>query len=152
MKIHVAMVVTAALMLPAPACEAGEWETDFEKASRAAKASGKHMLLDFSGSDWCGWCMRLDKEVFSQDTFKDYAKKYLVLVNLDFPRKKKLSEELRKQNDALAKKYRVRGYPTVLLLSPDGKLVGRTGYQPGGPEAYVKHLAEMISQGKSAGE
>ena len=139
--------IAAAVATLAVSAEAGAgWETDFSKASAAAKESGKYMLLDFTGSDWCGWCIKLDKEVWSQDAFKKYADKNLVPVMLDFPRKKKLSEAEKKQNAELAKKYGIRGYPTVVVLSPEGKLVGKTGYQKGGPEAYVKHLQALIDK------
>jgi len=125
---------------------AGEWETDFAKASEAAKKDGKCMLLDFTGSDWCGWCIKLDKEVFQKTEFKDYAEKYLVLVQLDFPRTKPQSDELKAQNAKLAAKYKIEGYPTILILSPEGKLVGQTGYKSGGAEKYVEHLKSIIAK------
>jgi len=131
---------------------AGEWETDFAKASELAKKEGKHMLLDFSGSDWCGWCIKLDKEVFKKSEFKEYAKQNLVLVMLDFPRSKPQSKKLKDQNKELAQKYEIKGYPSVILLSPEGELVGRTGYQPGGPEKYVESLKAMIGKNKGTGE
>ena len=142
--------LSALLLAGATALAGSGWETDFDKASKQAKAEGKYLLLDFSGSDWCGWCIRLDKEVFSQDTFQEYAEKNLVSVLLDFPRRKEQSDAEKKQNRDLAEKYGIRGYPTVILLSPEGELVGRTGYQPGGPEKYVEHLAAMIQQHKSS--
>ncbi|MGJ8649263.1 MAG: thioredoxin family protein [Opitutaceae bacterium] len=123
------------------------WMTDFEAAKAKAKAENKPMLLDFTGSDWCGWCIKLDREVFSQDAFKEYANASLVLVELDFPSKKiKQSEELVKQNKALAEKYGIRGYPTILILSPEGKLVEKTGYQRGGAEVYVEHIKEIVGK------
>ncbi len=128
------------------------WEDDYDKAAAAAKVSGKPILLDFTGSDWCGWCIKLDREVFSKKEFKDYAKDNLVLMVADFPRQKKLSAKTVKQNEELAKKYGVRGYPTILILSPDGTVVGKTGYQPGGAEAYVKHLKELIGSPKNPGQ
>lgn len=125
------------------------WMTDFEKAKATAKADGKHILIDFSGSDWCGWCIRLDKEVFSQQAFKDYAKDNLVLVLADFPRdKSKQSEEVQKQNEQLAKDFAVGGFPTVFILSSEGKVVAKTGYQDGGPEAYVEHIKKLIAEAK----
>lgn len=125
------------------------WNTNFEKASLQAKAEGKHILIDFSGSDWCGWCTKLDKEVFSKNAFKNYAKENLVLVLADFPRNKsKQSEKLQKQNNELAKKYNVGGFPTVFILSPEGKLVDKTGYQAGGPEAYVSYIKKVITEAK----
>mgnify|MGYP000232868317 CR=1 FL=1 len=86
-------LITGILMVIVMMCcsrtEAIDWETDFKKASSAARDSGKYILLDFSGSDWCGWCIRLEKEVFSQDAFKDFAEKKLVCVLVDFPHAKK---------------------------------------------------------------
>jgi thioredoxin-related protein len=151
-KLLVWSMVAAVALLAVNAHAAAGWETDFEKASAEAKKSGKYMLLDFTGSDWCGWCIKLDKEVWSQGEFKAYAKKNLVPVMLDFPRKKEQSEEEKAQNAKLAKKYSIRGYPTVILLSPEGEMVGKTGYQPGGAEAYVKHLEEFIAKHKGDGD
>ncbi|OGS34063.1 MAG: hypothetical protein A2283_22145 [Lentisphaerae bacterium RIFOXYA12_FULL_48_11] len=128
--------------------EAAEWETDFAKASTNASKSGLFMLLDFSGSDWCGWCVILEKEVFSKTEFNKFAKENMVYVLVDFPRQKKQSEKLKEQNSELAKKYDVQGFPTVIILSPEGDLVGRTGYQEGGAKKYVEHLKEMIDEYK----
>jgi len=143
-----AIVITVLCCFRAEAANK-EWTNNFKKASAQAKASGKYMLLDFSGSDWCGWCIKLEKEVFSKSEFKKFAAKSLVCVLLDFPRKKKQSSSLKQQNTALAKKYKVRGYPTVIILSPTGELAGTTGYQPGGPKAYIKHLQEIINKHKA---
>ena len=126
-----------------------DWITDFGKAQIQAETEGKHLLIDFSGSDWCGWCIKLDKEVFSQEAFKEYASENLILVLADFPRDKtKQSAEVQKQNKNLAEKYNVGGFPTVFILSPDGKLVNKTGYQPGGPEAYVEYIKQAIADSK----
>ena len=122
-----------------------EWQTDYDKASTNAAKAGRFMLLDFCGSDWCGWCMKLDKEVFNQKDFADYAKTNLICIRLDFPRQKKLSPKLKEQNTTLAKKYEVKGFPTVVMLSPDGDLAGTTGYQEGGAKKYVESLKEMIA-------
>ena len=127
---------------------ASHWETDFEHAQKLASESGKYMLLDFTGSDWCGWCIRLKDEVFSKKSFLAYAKEKLVLVQVDFPRKKAQSKELKEQNRALASKYGIRGYPTIIILSPTGDFIQQTGYQAGGAEAYVEHLEELIAQSK----
>lgn len=125
------------------------WETDFDKAKEKAKAENKHILIDFSGSDWCGWCVKLDKEVFSKKAFKDYAKDNLVLVLADFPQdKSKQSAALQKQNDKLAKEFGVRGFPTVYILDPGAEIVAKTGYQAGGPEAYVEHIKQLIAEAK----
>lgn len=120
------------------------WMDNFEEAKAKAKAENRFMVLDFTGSDWCGWCIKLDKEVFDTSDFKLYAAKNLVLVELDFPRRKKLSNDLQKQNYELQKKYGITGYPTIIVLDPNGEQVGRTGYQKGGPKKYVEHLQEII--------
>lgn len=128
--------------------QADNWETDFAKASAQAGKSGLYMLLDFSGSDWCGWCMKLDREVFSKSAFKAYAKKNLVCVLVDFPQQKHQSKKLKAQNSELAEKYGIKGFPSVIILSPNGDLVARTGYQEGGAEKYVAYLSEVIAQHK----
>jgi thioredoxin-related protein len=125
--------------------QAGEgWLTDFDKAKAQAKEQGRPILVDFSGSDWCGWCIKLDKEVFSQQEFKDFAKDNLVLLLLDFPRKKEMPAAEKAANEALSKTYKVRGFPTVLILDAEGQELGRTGYQPGGPKAYIEHLKGFL--------
>src|SRR6266481_9627103 len=84
-----------------------QWNTDLAKAQAQAKKENKLVMLDFTGSDWCGWCIKLHSEVFSKPEFAEYARKNLVLVEVDFPRKKKLSAEQKKANDALQQKYRI---------------------------------------------
>ena len=122
--------------------QAGElqWLTDLPKAQAQAKSENKMVLLDFTGSDWCGWCIRLHKEVFSQPEFAEYAKKNLVLVEVDFPRMKKLSDAQKAANDALQQKYKVQGYPTIIVLNGEGKQVGELGYMKGGPPAFIAEL------------
>ena len=128
---------------------ADNWENDFSKALEKAAKSGNYMLLDFSGSDWCGWCMKLDKEVFKKSEFKTFAKNNLVCVLIDFPQQKPQTKKEREQNEALASKYGVRGFPTVLILSPKGELVARTGYMEGGAKKYVAYLREIIEKHKN---
>jgi protein disulfide-isomerase len=135
-----ALLATAALSFAADA----EWMTDFTAAKAKAKAEKKVLLVDFTGSDWCGWCIRLDKEVFAKKEFQDYAAEKLVLVKLDFPQTKKLAPELEKQNKDLAKKYDVQGFPTIKLLKPSGSEIAETGYQEGGPVKYVEHLKQLL--------
>lgn len=132
-------------LLTVPALAGGEgWTHDFEAAKTQAAEQNKDMLLDFTGSDWCGWCIKLVDEVFSKDEFKTYAEANLVLVELDFPRdKSKLSEETIAQNNKLKDDYGIRGYPTIYLTDHKGLPYAKTGYQRGGPEAYVAHLKEL---------
>ena len=121
-----------------------KWETDFEVAKKRAKAEKKPMLLDFTGSDWCGWCIQLKKEVFSTPEFAKYAKDNLVLVEVDFPQTKKLPKEEAEQNEKLQQEYKIEGYPTIILLNADGKKVASTGYQKGGPQKYIEHLKGLL--------
>ena len=117
------------------------WGTDLPKALAQAKTDKKMVLLDFTGSDWCGWCIKFDKETLSQDKFADYAKAHLELVVVDFPNKKPQSDALKAANKALGEKYGVNGYPTFVVLNADGKEIGRqVGYAPGGPEAFIAKL------------
>jgi protein disulfide-isomerase len=119
------------------------WLTDFQKAQAEAKSSHKLLLLNFTGSDWCGWCMRLQAEVFSKPEFAEYAKQNLVLLEVDFPRAKALSSEVRKQNAALAEKYGVEGFPTIVVLNGDGNPVGLLGYMRGGPSVFIDQLKKL---------
>ena len=129
------------------------WLTHMDLAAKKASKEGKHLLLDFSGSDWCGWCIRLDKEVFQKENWKEYASEHLIQVLVDFPQdKSKQSKALQAQNEALAKQYKVKGFPTVIILSPEGRLVGRTGYQRGGATAYIKHIKSLISNDTASEE
>jgi thioredoxin-related protein len=136
---------------PAPAETKAEavWVDDFDKAVEIAKKEKKDLLVDFTGSDWCGWCIRLHKEVFAHDEFLSAARKQYVLVALDFPQgedaKAKVPNPAR--NQELAKKYGVQGYPTILLVTPEGDVFGQTGYQPGGPEKYVEHVTRLREEG-----
>lgn len=133
---------TLAWTLAVSTVAAGElWVSNFEKAKQTAAKEGKDLLMDFTGSDWCGWCIKLRKEVFDLDAFKSTVPKKFVLVELDYPRdKSKLTEEVQKQNAALLQQFSVQGYPTILLADAQGRPYAQTGYQSGGAEAYVKHL------------
>src|SRR5438552_8664875 len=102
-------------LAPASNAPIGTWTTDYKKAQEQAKASHKLLLVDFTGSDWCGWCIRLNAEVFSKPEFQNYATKNLVLVEVDFPRGKSQSTEVRKQNQELAEQYQVQGFPTIIV-------------------------------------
>lgn len=142
-RLGLSMIVSLVFVSAVYAAD-GDWMTDLASAQKAAAERKVPILVDFSGSDWCGWCIKLDKEVFSQDAFKKFAKDNLVLLLLDFPRRKEQSEEVKKANNALAEKYGIEGFPTVLILDAEGKVIGRTGYQPGGAEKYVAHIQELL--------
>lgn len=106
------------------------WDDDYEKSLAKAKEDQKMVLLDFTGSDWCGYCIKLDEEVFSTSAFKRFAKENLILVELDYPRGKNLPKKTKEQNDGLKSKYGIRGYPTIILLDSEGKEAARwVGYK-----------------------
>ena len=124
---------------------AGGWGDNYKDALAAAAKDNKKVLLDFTGSDWCGWCIRLKKETFDQPAFKEYADKNLVLVEVDFPQGKTLPAAVKAQNDGLQEKYQVQGFPTLVLLSPDGKVIKQqSGYIPGGPKGFI----DWVNSGK----
>jgi thioredoxin-related protein len=117
-----------------------QWTTSLPKAIEQAKKENKLVVANFTGSDWCGFCIKQEKEVFSQEEFIKYAKENLVMVMLDFPRKK-LPEELAKANGELKDKYGIRGYPTLVFINGAGKEVGRKiGYGGGGPKAVIEEI------------
>ena len=138
-KIAIALL-TCFTLLQARAAEL-QWLTDLPKAQAQAKAENKMVLLDFTGSDWCGWCIKFKTEALDPTEFKDYAAKNLVLVEVDFPRKTPQSAALKKANDALSKQYKVDGFPTFVVLSKDGVEIGRQdGYAPGKATAFITKL------------
>lgn len=125
------------------AAEELNWLTDLPKAQAQAKKENKLVMMDFTGSDWCGWGIKLHNEVFSKPEFSEYAKKNLVLVQVDFPRKKEQTTELKAANEALQEKYKIQGYPTIIVLNGEGKKAGELGYQPGGPKAFIAELDKL---------
>lgn len=135
------MAVIAAFLLAAPA--SAQWLTDYDAALRQAKKEKKLLLLNFTGSDWCGWCIKLKKEVFDTDEFKKYAAQNLVLVEADFPESKPQPRALKKQNEALLDKYKVEGFPTLVVIAPEGKALGGLGYVDGGPAAFIEELRKF---------
>ena len=116
----------------------------FEIAQSQARISGKPILLVFSGSDWCSWCMRLDREVFSQPEFQTWAAEHVIKFVADYPRHSTQSGEEKQLNEELLEKYGVDGFPTVLLLDAEGGVIARTGYQPGGAANYTAMLEKLL--------
>jgi protein disulfide-isomerase len=143
------LVPVAFLLAAATAPAADGWMTSYDQAVKKSKETGRPILVDFTGSDWCGYCMRLDAQVFSQKEFKTWAAKKVVLLKLDFPRRTAQPASLRRQNEALAEKYQIRGFPTVLLLKPDGNVIGATGYSPVGAAEWVKAVDHVVRKHKA---
>ncbi len=120
--------------------QAQTWTTDYAAAVKESKKTNKPILMNFTGSDWCGWCIRLKNEVFSKEDFVKYANENLILLELDFPRRKQIAQDLRVQNYGLAQKHGVRGYPTIIMINGDEKVLFRGGYAAGGPTPYIQNL------------
>lgn len=125
-----------------------KWLTDFDEAAKLSQKKNKPILANFTGSDWCGYCIKLDKSVFNTSEFKKWAKKNVILLKLDFPKRTKLSEKLQKQNYALQKAFGVRGFPTIWLFEvgegkdPKKELnpLGKTGYVKGDAKKWIKTI------------
>lgn len=130
-----------------------QWLTDMKQAQQRAKAENKLLLLNFTGSDWCGWCIKLDREVFSKPEFREYAGKNLVLMEVDFPKVKQISARTQAQNEQLAAKYRIEGFPTIIVLNSEGKPLGALSYDAaippeshqmtGSPQAFIASIEKL---------
>jgi protein disulfide-isomerase len=121
------------------------WNNNLKNAIEVSKKTNKPLLLFFTGSDWCGWCMRLQTEVFKTPEFKKWANENVVLVELDFPRRTALAPEITEQNNQLQQFFAVQGYPTIWFINAtnsDGKVnidkLGSTGYLAGGPKVWLE--------------
>ena len=120
-----------------------DWQTNFEEAKAMAKKEHHNIVLVFQGSDWCAPCMKLEKEIWSTAEYQKLAKDHFIMLKADFPRRKanKLSDEQQKQNNQLAEKYNPQGFfPLVVVMNPDGKVLGNIGYEHLSPEAYFNKL------------
>lgn len=145
------LITVASLVAFSAASMAAEsgWLTDYEAAKKQAKEENKPILINFTGTDWCGWCIKIEKEIFSKEEFKAYAKENLILMEVDFPEKKKQSDEVKAQNKVLDKEFKIEGYPTIFLIDSEGKKLSEDiGYREGGAQAYVDHLKELLSKKK----
>ena len=123
----------------------GVWLTDYQQALQQAKKTGHPILANFTGSDWCGWCKKLKAEVFDTKEFKEWATKNVVLLELDSPRGKPQSAELKKQNQQLAQQFGIQGYPTIAIIDATGKKIGELGYEEGGPSKWLAAFKKAYS-------
>jgi len=121
------------------------WSDNYADSLSKASSENKLVFADFTGSDWCPWCIKLDKEVLSTPEFAVYAKDNLILFKADFPRNKTLSEEVKDQNVRLMDKYGVMGFPTILILDKEGEIVATMGYEQGGPIPYIASIKKAIA-------
>lgn len=139
-------LITLFLLDPGP-----NWNLNFEAAKKEAKSSNKLMMLNFAGSDWCGPCIKMTRDIFEKENFVQYANEHLVLIRADFPRSKKnqLAPEQIKHNEALAEKYNPQGkFPLTLLLDANGKILKTwDGFKSGTPEQFIGQIEETIAGG-----
>lgn len=135
------LILTLLLLATVTARAELTWLTDLDEAKKVATKENKKLLVDFTGSDWCGYCMKLHKEVFATEEFEKFAKDF-VLVELDFPKRKEQPAAEKAKNQAAQKKYGVNGFPTVIIMNTSGKVLNRAeGYSPdSGPSAYLPQL------------
>jgi thioredoxin-related protein len=125
---------------------AQQWQTNFEEAKKLASKSNENIVLVFQGSDWCAPCIKLDREIWSTETFKKLSQNHFIMLKADFPRKKanKLSDAQTLQNSKLAETYNSQGiFPLVIVLNKDGKVLGKTGYEKLNPSDYFKKLTSF---------
>lgn len=137
------ILIAALVPFAAQTVSAASWLTDLGAAQTQAGNENKLILVNFTGSDWCGWCIKLKNEVFAKPEFDAFAGQNLVLVEIDFPRQKPMPAAVKRANGALADKYKVGGYPTLHLLNADGSSLGSLGYVPGGPNAFLGKLKSI---------
>lgn len=143
MKKLIVTLLAATVLWQVNAAES-TWLTDLPQAQAQAKTENKIVLMDFTGSDWCPWCIKFKKEVLDAPEFQKYAAKNVVLVEVDFPNKKVQSDDLKKANTALKKQYEITGFPTLVVLNKDGKKIGeQVGYSKGGPKAFIAKLEDF---------
>ena len=117
------------------------WLTDVSQAIEQSKVSGKPIFAFFTGKEWCSWCKKLERQVLSKEGFINYAKENLVLLELDFPRG---SRNLPLKQIELARKFNIKGYPTVILMDSSTNKIAKTGYEAMSPEQYVNHVKELL--------
>jgi len=152
-KIFITLLLVATAM-NAQVQEGQTWYTDMAKAVEASRQEQKPLFLFFTGSDWCGWCMKLQNEVFKTPEFTAWVKDHAILVELDYPRRTPQSEEIKQQNGQLQQMFQVQGYPTVWFVKPavkeDGKInleqLGSTGYVAGGPAKWIEGATEILTK------
>lgn len=121
------------------------WMDSYDQALQAASKEDKPILLYFTGSDWCGWCKKMDSEVFSSPAFAQEVGNKFVFVKVDFPMNSKLPEAQMRQNAQLKQRYGVTGYPTVVIVDKQGGFIGETGYRSGGGQAYAEWLQQFLT-------
>ena len=146
MRKNILRYFAVTFVLLAQSAGAAEWQTDYEQAFVTAKAQNKLVLLDFTGSDWCPPCITLQKNVFSKPEFEKYARDNLVLVEIDYPRRRRLPEAVRNQNERLKEQYSIvgKGFPMIVLVDANKKILGEFyGYNDETPADFIAQLEQF---------
>lgn len=140
------MIGSLAPILAETSVSSGEikWLDSYEQAVADSKETSKPIILFFTGSDWCTWCSRLEREVFDSQEFRESSSKFIFL-KLDFPLNHSLPQNITSQNKELQRKYDVRSFPTIVILDPQQRQIGITGYRPGGGKSYSAHLDKVVA-------
>lgn len=141
-------LIIVGLLVMVAGLYAQEWQTDFDQAKKIANEENKPIVLVFQGSDWCAPCIKMERDIWNSDFFKENGHQHFVLLKADFPRRKKnaLPEELAEQNAQLAERYNLQGaFPLVVLLDEKGELLGQTGMNKMKPEEYLSHLQDLAA-------
>ena len=141
------IILLFAVIIFSHTISAQEWQTDFETAQQISSKENHPIILVFQGSDWCAPCIKLDREIWSTEEFKAYAKDHFVMLQADFPRKKKnaLPDAQQQKNNQLAEKYNKQGYfPFVVILDKEGNVLGEAGYEKTTPNAYIEKLESFV--------
>ena len=133
-------ILTAILAINSPAFAANPWHTGLPIALDKARAENKAVFVNFTGSDWCGYCIQLKREILVTPAFESFASNNLVLVEVDFPKRKAITAAQRQANNALQHRFNIQGYPTLVILDASGRERGRMGYEPGGPKPFLTRL------------
>lgn len=120
------------------------WQHDFDKALDLSRKSRKPVFVFFTGSDWCGWCIKLDREILSKRDMVRFLNDNFILYKADFPKRNQPPRHVMAKNQHLMKRYGVRGYPTIVIVDGNGKSLGMTGYMRGGPDAMKRELGKYI--------
>ena len=126
-----------------------EWLRSYDEAVELSKQSGKPILADFTGSNWCGYCVKLKKEVFETPQFKSWAAENVVLLELDYPRPNLQADWIKSQNNMLRDRYQINSYPSVLILNPDGSVIGSQGYKRGGPKPWIAVVNNILKSNRA---
>ena len=131
---------------PVQAPEAAEisWQQNFDQALAMAKKEHRPLFLYFTGSDWCIWCKKMDREILESPTFQQALAKKLIFVKVDFPSTTELPPSIREQNEQLKNRFHIEGFPTVILLDPNQNIIATLGYDPGGAKAFASAVEEIL--------